>query len=326
MEVMQNKSIDVTLEETAELLKSRDDYVILCHASPDGDTIGSAAALCLTLRRIGKRAYIRCADPLPKKFAYIYSGLTQGDFAPETVIASDVADPKLLGKLRHAFDAIDLCIDHHVSNTRYAQRLLLDATASATCEIIYLLLTGLGLSPDKQTADALFTGLSTDTGCFKFSNVTGRTHRIAAALIEAGAESAEINRLMFDTKSRERVEIERMALDAMRFYHDGKCAVVSITTAMREKSRCAEDDLEGLTTLSRTIEGVIIGVTIREKEPGRYKISVRTLAPVDASKLCGELGGGGHARAAGCELKGSLEEVQKILAGKALQYLEAAGL
>lgn len=327
METEKNPCIDITLEQTCDFLKSRNDFVILCHASPDGDTIGSAAGLCLILRRLGKRAFILCGDPFPEKFTYIYKGLTQQDlqeaFIPQTVVASDVADPKLLGRLREEYPSVDLCIDHHVSNTRYAHRLLLDSSASAACEIIFQLGRRLADPADKQTADALFTGLSTDTGCFKFSNVTARTHRIAADLLELGADAAEINRLMFDTKSRQRVEIERMALDSMRFYHEGRCAMTAITKAMREQSRCAEDDLEGLTTLSRTIEGVVIGVTIREKDNGRYKVSVRTLAPVDASKLCGELGGGGHARAAGCELEGPLEQVRETLAEICLRYLEA---
>lgn len=330
MEKEKNASTLLTLEQTCAFLKSRDDFVILCHASPDGDTIGSAAGLGLVLRRLGKRTFIRCADSFPGKFSYIYKGLireeTEEIFTPKTVIASDVADPKLLGKLREDYPVVDLCIDHHVSNTRYAHRLLLDASASATCEIIYQLARKLADRPDKQTVDALFTGLSTDTGCFKFSNVTARTHRIAADLLELGADAAEINRLMFDTKSRQRVEIERMALDSMRFYHDGRCAMTTITKAMREQSRCAEDDLEGLTTLSRTIEGVIIGITIREKDNGRYKVSVRTLAPVDASKLCAELGGGGHTRAAGCELDGPLERVRETLAAVSLRYLEASAL
>lgn len=326
MERMQNKSQDVNLQEACAFLREREDFVVLCHASPDGDTIGSAAGLCLLLRALGKRAFLRCGDPIPQKYAYIYKGLTQPDCTPKTVVASDVADPKLLGSLREAYPDIDLCIDHHKSNTRYAHRLYLDAEASAVCEITYQIAREMGIAPGRQMADALFTGISTDTGCFKFSNVTARTHRIAADLLEMGADAAEINRIMFDTKTRQRVEIERMALDSMQFYHGGRIAMVTITKAMREASRCAEEDLEGITTLSRTIEGVVVGITVREKEAGRYKISVRTLEPVDASRLCGELGGGGHARAAGCELQGSLEEVQDTLAQTAGRYLAEAGM
>lgn len=328
MQIKKSPCIDMTLDQVCAFLKEKNDFVILCHASPDGDTIGSAAGLALILRRLGKRAFIRCADPFSEKFSYIYKGLIpdklEPSFTPATVLAADVADPKLLGRLYQEYPSVDLCIDHHISNTRYARRLLLDSSASATCEIVFALGRLLGDRPDKQTADALFTGLSTDTGCFKFSNVTARTHRIAAELLELGADAAEINRLMFDTKSRQRVEIERLALDSMRFYHDGRCAMIAITKAMREQSRCTDDDLEGLTALSRTIEGVVIGVTMREKDDGRYKISVRTLAPVDASKLCGELGGGGHARAAGCELDGPLENVRDILAQVSLRFLEAS--
>lgn len=321
MEQMQNRSMDLGLKETCDFLKERQNFVLLCHTSPDGDTIGSASALCMALRQIGKQAFIRCADSFHNKFSYIYNGLLEANFSPATVVAVDVADSNLLGALRDQYPKIHLCIDHHVSNTRYADRLLLDASASAACEVIYELCRRLDVKIQKQMADALFTGISTDTGCFKFTNVTARTHRIAADLLDLGADGAEINRIMFDTKSRERVEIERMALDSMRFYHGDKCAMISITKQMRERSRCAEEDLEGITSLSRTIEGVLIGVTIREKDNGRYKVSVRTHAPIDASRLCGELGGGGHARAAGCELEGPLERVQEILADITGRYL-----
>ena len=322
MEQMQNRSINLTIKETCRFLREKNDFIILSHASPDGDTIGAAAALCISLRRLGKRAFVRCADPFPDKFSYIYKGLTNGDYVPAAVVAVDVADPKLLGNIREEYPSIDLCIDHHISNTRYAQRLLLDATASAACEIIWSLCAAWGIAPDRQTANALFTGISTDTGCFKFSNVTPRTHRIAASLLEAGADGAAINRLMFDTKSKARIEVERLALDSLLFFHNNQCAMVSVTKAMKEQTGCDEGDLEGITALSRTIEGVLVGVTIREKDNGRYKVSVRTHAPIDASQLCGELGGGGHARAAGCELDGPLSRVQEVLSTLVGKYLD----
>ena len=112
----------MTVTEAAAFLREHDNYLILTHKRPDGDTIGSAAGLCLLLRALGKRAFLRCGDPIPQKYAYIYKGLTQPDCTPKTVVASDVADPKLLGSLREAYPDIDLCIDHHKSNTRYAHR------------------------------------------------------------------------------------------------------------------------------------------------------------------------------------------------------------
>lgn len=302
-----SQSAAYSVEEVSRFLLEHDRILILSHAYPDGDTIGSAYALCLALRRLGKKARVECADVIPEKYGYITEKAPPSEFGFETIVAVDVADQKLLGGFEPLYgDRIDLCIDHHISNTKYAARLLLNPEASATCECIYAVILKMGLTVDHDLALALYTGISTDTGCFKYSNTTAETHRIASELMKTGIDAAEINRVMFETKSRARVEIERLALDSMEFHFDDRCAMITITKAMRAQSGCKDDDLEGITSLSRTVEGVIVGVTVREKANGRYKISMRTHAPIDASVICGKLGGGGHARAAGCELDGPL--------------------
>lgn len=311
------------LDKTCAFLKQHDNYIILCHFYPDGDTIGCAFALCRTLQKIGKKAKVQCAHAFPDKFSYITDivSIDEIDEPSAAVIAVDVADPKLLGDLNGVYgERTELCIDHHFSHVEYAKRLLLDSDAAAACEIIYKVIVGLGVEMDKDLALALYTGISTDTGCFKFSNTTAETHRIAADLIETGIDSAEINRIMFDTKSRPRVEIERLALDSMQFFFNDRCAVVTITKEMRESSGCSGDDLEGITGLSRSIEGVIAGMTMRERDNGTYKISLRTHAPIDAAAICKKAGGGGHVRAAGCELSGSAASTRDIM----LAYIKEA--
>lgn len=306
--------IKVDFVQTCEFLNSRDDFVILCHAYPDGDTIGSGAALCEGLRSLGKRAYVKCPHTIPSKFADLTEGLMNCDFEERTIVAVDVADNKLLGHLQEEYgERVELCIDHHPSNTGYAGKLCLNYDASANCENIYNILLLLGVRITASIAKALFVGISTDTGCFKYANVTAETHLIAAELMKTGIEAGEINRLLFDTKSRARTELERMILDEMTFHFDDRCAVVTITTEMRQKSHCDENDMDGISSIARTVEGVIIGVTIRERTNGRYKISVRTHEPIDASRICAQLGGGGHSRAAGCELDGPLESAKKKL-------------
>ena len=300
----------IDLKETAEFLRDNDSFAILCHASPDGDTVGSAAALCLGLRSMGKKAYIKCGDSIPEKFAFACRGCTECDFTEKTVVAVDVADKKLLGRLEPEYgDKVELCIDHHLTNTEYADRLCL-IDAAANCENIYALLKELGVKIDANIANALFLGVSTDTGCFKYANTTPETHIIAAELMAAGADAGEINRRMFDTKTRARTELERMVLDSMEFYFDGRCAVIALTNEMRKASGCTDGDLDGISALPRTIEGVLVGVTLRERSDGRYKISLRSHEPVNAAELCARLGGGGHARAAGCETDGPLENAR----------------
>lgn len=312
---------DVSLLEACDFLKTHDNYTILTHASPDGDTLGSGWGLVYILRQLGKKARLLCPDPIPKKYAYL--ALPQDALDEQTVVAVDVADYKLLGGLRDVYaQKVDLCIDHHVSNVRYARRLYLDSTAAAACECIYDLSLALGVKWDAYLASAIYTGASTDTGCFRFSNTTGKTMRIAADLLEKGANAAEINRIMFETKSRAHIEMERMALESMEFLFGDRCAVLVVTTEMLERSGCDESDMDGISAIPRTVEGVLVGVTLRQKGPELFKASVRTHAPVDAQAICRELGGGGHVRAAGCQLRGDAATAKAKICAVVQKYLE----
>lgn len=325
--VIANNQNFIGLTEVANFLKSRDNFVILTHQNPDGDTLGSGFGLAMLLDRIGKRSLVICSDEIPKKYSYFTSLAPQnGSISDDaTIISVDVADTKLLGKLEKDYaQRIELCIDHHISNIGYAKATYLDGGASANCECIYDLAKEMNVEIDKSIALALYTGISTDTGCFRFSNTTSKTHRIGADLMELDIDTAEINRVMFETKSRIRIELERMALEAMEFFMDDKCAIIAVTRDMYEKTGCKDEDLEGITAIPRSIEGVLVGVTMREREEGGFKISVRTYPPVDASEICRRVGGGGHIRAAGCQIgsKYSLEEAKKIMLGHIKAVME----
>lgn len=313
------RNIDV--KTAATLLKGQDNILILTHMSPDGDTLGSGYALLRGLHQLGKKAQVLCGDTIPKKYAYLKEDTREDAFEPQFVVSVDVADEKLLGDdLRERFGGkVDLCLDHHLSNTRYAENVYMEVCA-ATCEVIYAVLKEMGVHFDKGIADCLYTGLSTDTGCFRYSNVTARTHRIAAELLELGAEADEINRVMFETKTKEYVKLQAEVLSSIEMYLDGKCAFVLLTQKMLKDSGCSETDCDGVSSIPRKIEGVLAGVTVREKADGSYKVSLRTYAPVDASKICKKMGGGGHERAAGCALDGTKYEAEKQ---KLLQLIEA---
>lgn len=299
-----------TKQEAAQLLLAHDNIVILCHNFPDGDTLGSGFALCRALRSRGKRARVDCSDLIPAKYSYMIEDMESQEFEPDFIVCVDVADARLLGKIGEQYgNKIDFCIDHHMSNTKFSKKLLLEERA-ATAEIIYEVILAMGVAITPKIAECIYTGITTDTGCFRYSNTTASTHMIAAALMETGINASNINRLMFEIKSRARFELERAALDSVEYYFGGKCAVIYITRAMIDQSGAAEGDLEGIAPLTRQIEGVQIGVTLREKLDGTYKASFRTDEEYDASKMCAELGGGGHARAAGCSPKGSREEAR----------------
>ena len=314
----------ISLDEAACMLKTSGKTLILCHYYPDGDTLGSAAALCIGLRQIGKRASIKCSDKIGAKYDYIFKDFKSDDFEPDLIAAVDIADKELLGEplLSEYGDKINLCIDHHPSNTKYAQKYFVDPKAAATCEIIFKLLNLMDIKISKPIASALYTGITTDTGCFKYINVTPQTYRIAADLVETGIDSPSINRIMFDTKSRARVEMEKRVMDSIEYARGGSIAVIRITKKMIKDSGAVEDDLDGLATIPRGIEGVIVGITLREKDNGAYKISLRAHPPADASVICSKFGGGGHKGAAGCTINAPLEEAEGQIINAAKEYLD----
>lgn len=299
----------LTDKQAAEQLAAAENIVLLLHQSPDGDTVGCGYALAHALTALGKRVQVRCSDPIPEKYAYFTAeNPFDTPIEPDFLCAVDVADPQLLGSLQPLADRVDLCIDHHAANRAFARACLLDATCGAACMVVRRVIAALGVPLTPLMANALYTGLSTDTGCFKYPNTTPAAHRLAAELMEAGADYAHINEWMFDRKSPSRLELERRALDSIRYACDGRCAFMTITAETMRLSGAAEQDTDGLAALPRQIEGVLVGVTLRQKEAGVFKVSIRTNAQVNAAAIANRLGGGGHAGAAGCTVSGNADE------------------
>lgn len=304
----------INVEKCAQLLKAQDDILILTHAHPDGDTLGCGFALCRALIKMGKRAKLRCADDIPKKYSYLYEDMPQLDFEEKYIIAVDVATENLLGDLCDKYgDKIDLCIDHHSTNSDFADKLLLNADAAAACEIILKVINALGVEIDKGIADCLFTGITTDTGCFRYASTTSNTFRAAAELIDLGADNGRINRVMFETKTKTYAALERLALEGMQFYGDERICVITITQDMYEKTGSSEAETEAIAPLTRQIEGVEIGLTIREKADKTCKCSIRSFESVDASVLAKKFGGGGHKQAAACRFDCGVEDAKELL-------------
>lgn len=303
----------MNLYEVARFLEAHDNYEILTHAYPDGDTLGSGFALCMALQQKGKNARVITTN-VPSKFLYLLNGVKHQVFEPDTIISADVAADGLLGSNTDAYlGKIDLCIDHHGSNTLTAKEKFVDRYASATCEIVYKLLNRMNVRITKEIADCLYTGISTDTGCFRYSNTNADTLRIAASLMELGCDTAAINKAMFETKSKEKIELERAVYDTIMYCADGKCAIIYTTLDMMKKLNIGDDEMEGLASIPRQIEGVLIGITMREKDGGFFKISVRTNGNINASDFCAKFGGGGHPAAAGCSIEGKLDDVRNKL-------------
>ncbi len=301
------------LEQLNRYLEEHDNYLILTHKSPDGDTLGAGFGLCGFLRSMGKNANVLNSDNFPVRYNFLYDGYYVQEFEPECIVAVDIADTQLLGchLAKYAADGcIDLCIDHHISNTGYAKHNCVDADASAACLVLYKLFKLSGREISDQVAKCLYTGIATDTGCFKYENTTPDAHIAAAGLMKYNISYAAINRRMFDVKSKGRTAAEIMVIQQMEYFFDDKCAVITLTTETINSCGVEPAEFEGLASIPLMTEGVQIGITIKQRHENVYKLSVRTTEELDASHFCQRFGGGGHIRAAGCEITGTLEEVK----------------
>lgn len=294
--------------QTAELLRDQDHILILTHRRPDGDTIGCAAALCLGLRQLGKTAFVLSNVEAHELFSpYLEHVLAPEAFFPQFIIAVDIASLELLPDNAQMFQAkIDLCIDHHGSNKRFAKASCVVSSHAACGELIYLILKELG-PISSEAALLLYVAISTDTGCFSYSNTTAETHQISAALMEIGCNHQLVNKRHFRTKSLQRLRLESYLVQEMLLLNDDKTAIASIPLELVSSVGATEEDLENIAAFLEQVQGVEHAVTIRELRPGEYKISLRTGLSLNASAVCALLGGGGHPSAAGCTVFGTLE-------------------
>lgn len=314
----------IDLNEAGRFLRENDCFLILMHGSPDGDTLGCGYALCGALQQIGKKAKAVCPDPIPKKFDYVYREVEQQEFEPQTIVTVDVADAKLLYGMKELGEKAALCIDHHVSNTEYAERLLLAPEYAAACELMFELLSSMQeVKITSCIADCLYTGIATDSGCFKYSNTSPQTHVYAAELMKLGADIVPINYAMFDMKSQGRLKLEQTVLSKIRYYDAGKIAVIDVTQELIDSIEGIDsEDVGALAAIPRQIEGVDIGICIKEKKPGLFKASLRSSENADVAAIAQQFGGGGHARAAGCAFECSLEEAERQLVWACAKALE----
>ena len=305
----------LTRHETARWLREHDHFLILSHKRPDGDTIGSSAALCLGLRQLGKTAHVLRNMEVTEKYLHLHQGLTKD--CPETgdiLIAVDTAAPQLLPEAySHLAKFVRLRIDHHGSDTPFAPLQLVDAASGACGEIIYDVLTEMGVQLDKRMAEALYTAISTDTGCFRYANTTAHTFRTAAACWEAGGDLQTINQQIFDTNSFGKLRLQGWITENIRFRRGGQVAVCALPSQVERELNLTEDDLENVSGFPRSIEGVKIAATLRQTGDGCVKVSVRALPGYDAAAVCAKFGGGGHKGAAGATLKAELEEAAAMV-------------
>ncbi len=308
------------LNQIAKAIKEPDfDRVLVaCHRSPDGDACGSAVALCRALRLMGKKAKIFCPDPFGKEFSYLLDAEPNEDFEPERFITVDVAAPEMLVSAPF-LDRIDVCLDHHRINSVKAKLKCVSPDSASCAELILDLVRILGLEPDRHLALAVYTGLATDTGLFCYSNTNENTY-LAAAYLSRFVEEGDfyrINKRLFETKSLKRLALESYAASQVRFLCDGKVAYVCVPLTEQEKLGASYSELDVLINVIRQIEGVVLSLSVKEREAGEFKVSVRSEEGIDAAAFCAVFGGGGHFAAAGCTLVGTEQAVLARLLSEA---------
>ncbi len=306
----------MTKLECAQWLRQHDNYLILSHHRPDGDTLGSAAFLCRMLRNLGKTAHILRNPEITPKYEPLHKGMTLETAEPShTLVCVDTASPSMVPKaFAHLLDKIQLRIDHHSSATSFTPNELVEPHAGACAEILWDLSVLLEVALDKPMADALYTAVSTDTGCFRYANTTAHSFLTAAACAQAGADLSGINLAMFDTNSLAKLRIQSWMIQNAQFLSGGKAVVCAIPLAVEQEIRVTEDDMDNISGYPRSIEGVKMAATLREIGDGRVKISVRALPGYDASAVCAKFGGGGHKGAAGANLNLPLSEAADVVA------------
>ena len=301
---------ELTRTECADWLLARDRFVLLTHRKPDGDTLGSSAALCRGLRSLGKTAHILKNDEVTPMYASLMEGLTKD--APEEgdlLIAVDVAADNMLPRAYDSLkNCIDLRIDHHGSGREYTPTEYVDPESAACAEIIWELLLDMGVEPDEKMAEAVYVGVSTDTGCFRFANTNAHTFDVAADCAAAGADIFSWNLRLFETNSLPKLRLQAWVVDHFKLLCDGKIALCALPDTVEEEIGVGEDDMNNISGFLRSIEGVCVAALLRTAGPENTKVSIRSIPGYNAASICEIFGGGGHAGAAGCSIRKPLQE------------------
>ncbi|MBQ7226718.1 MAG: bifunctional oligoribonuclease/PAP phosphatase NrnA [Clostridia bacterium] len=291
----------LTLNEALDIVRAPKHTLVLCHKNPDPDTLGSAFGLKHILEHFGSRVDVACCDKPSAKFSFITGGacteLKNEEY--ERIIAVDVASPMQLGELSCFSDRVDLIIDHHAMNTRFAP--YYEDLGASCAEIIFSMYKELGIKMPKHFFECIYAGMSGDTGGFRYSNVTTRSMEYGAEVISHGIDHAEINRIIFDSRTLGEIKAQKLTFEKMELLCDGALAVIMFTNEMKDEISIGDEDISDIVNSIRSIEGVLVAVSLKQsqKDPHKFSVSSRSNCDIDVSAVCVQLGGGGHVRASG---------------------------
>ena len=302
-------SNNITVSEIAGKLLNCSDVLLLCHTNPDEDTAGSAYALCLALESAGKKVRIACDKKPPRKSAgFIDASRFENDLQAEDgtlVVSVDVASVGMLGSLCDRFSQrVDIRIDHHAVSEEFAHFNYNRPDASATALIAYEIITEMGVVLDGAIASSLYAALAADTGGFRYSNTTAQAHRVAADLIEHGAEYVGVSEALFETKTRSNLRAYRLGIEKLDYLYGGRAALLVITNDDKRANSLTDEDLDALSSLTRQSEGTELGLLLKQSDENeqKFKLSLRSRSSFDCAEFCSRFGGGGHVRAAGASI------------------------
>lgn len=309
-----------SFREATRFVSEGERFLVVSHVDPDGDAIGSTLTVGHLLRLLGKRAVMVNASPVPAKYRElpgteeIVKPQELRDEPPFTrVIAVDVADEDRMGDCRSliASDARLLNIDHHRTNNRFGTHHLINPEAAATAEVLYDWIESMGVEWTKPLATCVYTGLLTDTGGFRYTNTTPAVMKRAARLLEFGVDAPRIAEQVLETLTVGQLNLLRRALSTLQLSEDGRIAWMWLTLQDFSEAGAGEGDLDGIVNYARNVIGVEVGILFRQLKSGAVKVSLRSRRWVDVSEVAGFFGGGGHARAAGCTVTGTRDEVER---------------
>lgn len=306
-------------EDIVQKIMQTEKLALVTHASPDGDAVGSTMSLALALRSIGKDVEILSKEPAPLNLSFLalydeYGALSVLTEDRELLIALDCGNKDRLSMERDGFEEIDkINIDHHVSNEMYGMLNYVDTKSASTAEIIFELIKALKIRMDESMAECLYTGIVSDTGSFRFPSTTAKTLRITAELLETGLDFSRIQRILFGTSEFKRIKLLGRALMTMESHLDGFVSTMNLVASDFNTLSISDRDSGDIVNYGLEPPESDVSVLFKEAE-GFFRVSVRTKSVIDASALCGKFDGGGHVRAAGCNIKAdSLEEAKSAV-------------
>lgn len=292
-------------------------FMIASHENPDGDSLGAQLAMALGLRSLGKQAFIRCKDPVPKIYDFlpgqdclIVSKDVKTD-KEEVLLVLDCGNVDRTGLIFVPdLPPVVINIDHHISNSYFGHINWVNPKASATSEMVFLLLRYLDIKPDALIATNLYTGILTDTGSFQYSNTTAQCLNIASQLVDADADPNFISSSVYDRKSLSGMRLVGQVLNDMEIHHNQNTAILTVTREILKDFQATYEDTEELVSIPQKIGSIKISILIKELSDGEYKISLRSKGKTDVAKLAERLGGGGHPNAAGAKVNGRLPQIK----------------